>query len=139
VAKLCLFANASHLSAMRSFVTQTGRALGLEHREVIDLQLAVDEACTNVIEHAYQGCGGEIEVTVEAVEDGIRAVVRDWGAAFDPEAVPVPDITLPLEQRPLGGLGLYLMRKVMDHVDFRFEGAKGNTLTMIKHLTRRTQ
>ena len=78
--------------------------------------------------------GGEIEVTIEAIEGGVEATVRDWGRAFDPQAIPLPDVTAPLEGRRLGGLGLYLVRKVMDHVYFAFDEKNGNVVTMIKRI-----
>lgn len=129
----------SQVATVRNFVASTGRDLGLSEPVVWDLQLAVDEACTNVIKHAYRGQGGKIEITIEPVKCGIRVVVRDWGAPFDPQAVPAPDLTLPLEQRPLGGLGLYLMRELMDQVEFAFDREQGNTLTMVKRTDRRAE
>jgi serine/threonine-protein kinase RsbW len=67
-----------------------------------------------------------------AIECGVRVVIRDWGTRFDPLAVPTPDVSAPLEERPLGGLGLYLMRQTMDEVGFRFDEDDGNILTMVK-------
>ena len=134
MARLSLFAELAQLATIRTFVAQTGRDLGLGRQVTDDLVLAVDEACTNVLKHGYGGRGGKIELAVEAVEEGIRVIVRDWGAAFEPDAVPVPDVTAPLGARPLGGLGLFLMRQVMDDVDFAFDPQQGNTLTMVKRL-----
>jgi serine/threonine-protein kinase RsbW len=65
----------------------------------------------------------------------VRVVLRDFGAPFDPQAIPCPDVKAPLDRRPLGGLGLYLIRQVTDHVGFEFDAAQGNTLTMIKRCT----
>jgi anti-sigma regulatory factor (Ser/Thr protein kinase) len=58
--------------------------------------------------------------------------VRNWGTAFEPQTVPVPDVESPLEQRQMGGLGLYLVRQVMDSLSFEFDAQKGNVVTMIK-------
>jgi serine/threonine-protein kinase RsbW len=132
--ELSLWADFSHLAAVRDFVTQVGHDLGLDNHLVYDLQLAVDEACTNVIQHAYGGRGGDLAIRIEAVAGGIRVIVRDWGQAFDPGTVPLPDVTAPLDRRPLGGLGLFLIRQVMDQVDFWFNETDGNTLIMIKRL-----
>jgi anti-sigma regulatory factor (Ser/Thr protein kinase) len=98
------------------------------------LQLAVDEACANVVQHGYGGQGGEIEITVERDGDGVRVTLRDWGTSFDPQAVPAPDVTASLEQRRLGGLGLFLIHQVMDDVSFAFDAEGGNVLTMVKRL-----
>ncbi len=134
MARLDLFADLSQLARIRRFVAETARDLGLNDDTICDLQLAVDEACTNIVQHAYAGLGGEIEITIERVEGGIRAILRDWGAQFDPGVVPLPDVTAPLELRPPGGMGLFFMQEVMDRVEFRFEGEKGSTLIMEKHL-----
>jgi serine/threonine-protein kinase RsbW len=136
MAELNVDTELSQLASICDFVMQTGRELGLDDHVIYDLQLAVDEACANVVKHAYDGQAGEIEVKIEPVDDSVQVIIRDWGAAFDPQEVPTPDLTGSLEQRPLGGLGVYLMRQVMDEVDFRFdsENGNGNTLTMVKRL-----
>lgn len=118
------------------FVTEVARAAGFDDRALCDIQVAVDEACANVVFHAYAGMEpGDMEISCGP--DGQEFVVRlrDWGAAFDPDSIPTPDVTAPLEERTLGGLGLYLIRRYMDHVDFCFDPVVGNTLTMKKQLT----
>jgi serine/threonine-protein kinase RsbW len=134
MATMNLSADLSQLGAIRGFVAQAGRDLELDEQIVPDLQLVVEEICANVIEHGYGGQGGRIEVTVEPIEGAVQIKVRDWGIAFDPQAVPIPDVSAPLELRPLGGLGLFLVRQLMDEVHFEFDGEKGNTVTMVKRL-----
>ena len=134
MATLSLFADLSELATIREFVAQTGRDLGLDERRIYDLQLAVDEACANVVQHGYGGQGGEIEITVERDGEEVRVTLRDWGTSFDPQAVPAPDVTASLEQRRLGGLGLFLIHQVMDDVSFDFDAESGNVLTMVKRL-----
>lgn len=129
---LSLFADFEQLAKIRDFVATACCDLGLAQDAIYDLQLAVDEACANVIKHAYGGRGGKIKVTVKAVGDAVQVIIRDWGSAFDPQAVAIPDVTAPLEDRPLGGLGLFLMRRMMDRVHFQFDQEQGNTLTMTK-------
>ncbi len=95
------------------------------------LQLAVEEACANVIEHAYGGRGGDLGITFEVSGRDVVLTVRDQGRPFAPEQVVAPDMSLPLTQRRIGGLGLHLMYQLMDEVRFDFaEG--GNTLVMVK-------
>jgi serine/threonine-protein kinase RsbW len=137
MATLSLCADLGDLAAVREFVARVGADLGLTAELIYDLQLAVDEACANVINHGYGGQAGRIDVTVEPVKEGVQVVVRDWGGAFDPHRVPTPDVKAPLEERLLGGLGLFLMRKVMDDVNFAFDAEKGNTLKMVKRIHRR--
>ena len=129
---LSLPANLAHLTTIREFVVRSGRELDLEEEALFELQLAVDEACTNVIKHAYGGQGGMIEVTVEPDEDGVRVTVRDWGRSFELQEIPVPNVAIPLEQRELGGFGLYLIQQMVDDVHFDFDTENGNTLTMVK-------
>jgi serine/threonine-protein kinase RsbW len=96
-----------------------------------DLQLAVEEACMNVIEHAYGGKGGEFTVCFEVCGPDAQITVTDHGQPFDPQDVPPPNLSLPLEERPVGGLGIFLMQQLMDDVEFIFS-TKGNELRMVK-------
>jgi serine/threonine-protein kinase RsbW len=127
-------ADVDQLGAIRDFVAEAGRSLGAGERAILDLQLAVDEICSNSVRHGYGGREGQIEVTVERAGQSIEVVVRDWGRAFDPDQVPKPALDIPLEERSLGGLGLYLVRQVMDDVRFEFDRDRGNSVTMVKRL-----
>jgi serine/threonine-protein kinase RsbW len=131
---LTMSADESKLSTIRDFVACVGQEAGLSDQVIADLQLAVDEVCANVLRHGYRGQGGELAVTIQPLRDAVRVTVQDWGVAFDPQAVPEPDVATPLEQRPLGGMGLYLVRQVMDEVLFEFGAEKGNTVTMVRRL-----
>jgi serine/threonine-protein kinase RsbW len=114
------------LAAIREYVAKAGRSLHADDQAIRDLQLAVDEVCSNSIRHGYRGQDGQIEVSV----------VRDWGMAFDPEQIRIPDLDAPLEERSLGGLGLFLVQQVMDDVRFEFNHSKGNSVTMVRRLDR---
>jgi serine/threonine-protein kinase RsbW len=129
-------ADLAQLVAIREFVAEASRSLDADEQAIRDLQLAVDEVCSNSIRHGYGGQGGQIEVSVERIGRSIRVVVRDWGMAFDPEQIPVPDLGVPLEDRALGGLGLFLVQQVMDDVRFEFNDSKGNSVTMFRRLDR---
>lgn len=94
---------------------------------------AVDEACSNIFEHAYRGRAGELSLALETRGQDLVITLHDRGHAFNPEGVPAPDLGLTLDQRPIGGLGLHLMRKLMDRVYFIFSSEHGNTLVMEKH------
>lgn len=116
-------------------VTEWALKAGFDERELYEIQLAVDEACANVVDHAYQGADpGDIEVSC-CLDDQILTVqVRDWGTGFDLTSVADPDLAAPLEERTLGGLGLFLVRQVMDDVQFRSDPELGNELMMSKRL-----
>jgi len=132
MASLSLPANLSQIATIHGFVDQVGHDQNLDDQILHALHLVVGEACTNVIEHAYGGQGGPMELTLEARDDYIRVIIRDWGVAFDPAKVPIPDIGAPLEKRPVGGLGVYLMYQMMDDVHYHFSVEDGNTLIMVK-------
>jgi serine/threonine-protein kinase RsbW len=122
-----------NLAEISDFVAGEARQAGLNESEVYAVQLAVDEACSNIIEHSYGGEGvGEIECTAESTKSGLKIVLRDRGKPFNPEAIPEPNLNVPLNQLKPGGLGVFLMRKMMDEVHFDFNTDGGNVLTMVK-------
>jgi serine/threonine-protein kinase RsbW len=120
------------LPAISDFAGGAAEAAGLDPDAVYEVQLAVDEACANIIEHAYGGEGnGDIECTCRIDPDKLTMVLRDSGRPFDPASVPEPDLSCGIEERQARGLGLYLLRKLMDEVRFEFTES-GNVLTLVK-------
>jgi serine/threonine-protein kinase RsbW len=116
-------------------VAESARAAGLDEQTTREIQLAVDEACANVVAHAYVGMeAGQMEIACRLEDQDFVVGVRDWGRSFDPDAVADPNIDAPLEERTLGGLGLFLIRQVMDKVEFDFDPDLGNKITMTKRL-----
>jgi len=121
------------LEEIGALVVQTAKDAGFNPKDCYALQLAVEEACTNIIEHGYGGDGrGEIECSCELIDDKLTIVLRDWGQTFSPEEVPEPNFNVPLEELQSRGAGLFLIHKIMDEVHFKFETPDGNTLTMVK-------
>lgn len=122
-----------NIKAVCDFVADGARECGLPDGDVFHIELACDEACTNVIEHAYRGEGeGEIHVSWEATADQFIIVIRDNGRPFEPKNIPAPpDQPESFENLKIGGLGLHFMKKLMDEVAFRFDN-NGNTLVMKK-------
>jgi serine/threonine-protein kinase RsbW len=121
------------LGKISRFVKQAAQDTGLDETEIYSVELAVDEAASNIIEHAYgEENVGHIDCTCIIESDGLTIILRDNGNPFDPDAVPDVDTQLPLEQRSPGGAGVFLMRKVMDMVQFEFR-PDGNVLTMKKN------
>jgi serine/threonine-protein kinase RsbW len=105
---------------------------GLNESESSRCQLAVDEACTNIIEHGYGGENmGEIRVTCATEPGELTITIRDQARPFDPSEVPEPQLNANLDELRIGGLGLYFMRQVMDAVEFSHDG-RGNTLVLVK-------
>ena len=127
-------ANYKSLAIISDFVVNLAEQAGFSPSDVYAIQTAVDEACSNIIDHAYGGEDlGTIKIKVKETEDKIQIILIDQGEPFVPEDIPEPDITSPLEIRKERGLGIFFMRKLMDKVAFEFSQTKGNTLTLVKN------
>lgn len=121
------------LDEIRELIAQTARAGGFTEKEVYSLQLAADEAASNIIEHAYEGVtDASLDISCDMQGDTIVITMHDTGKSFDPSKVKKPDIKADLSDRQIGGLGVYLMRKLMDDVSYESNPTTGNLLTMTK-------
>ena len=121
------------LDEIRDFVAQVAREGGFTEKEIYSLQLAADEAASNIIEQAYEGItDASLDITCDMQGEMIIITMRDAGAPFDPSKVKQPNLKADLSERQIGGLGLYLMRKIMDEVRYESDAKTGNLLTMIK-------
>ena len=123
------------LKDIRAFVREAAAAAEAGAETTADLVQAVDECATNVIEHGYRG-PGRIEVEIALTDGSLVVHLRDAAPAFDPTAVPEPDLDLPLERRPLGGMGVHLARDLTDGMQHRILPGGGNELTLVKRLRR---
>ncbi len=133
---LTIDSHPDRLCEVADWVEHAARASGLNEEQVCDTQMAVDEACTNIIEHAYHGkSDGIIEIVCERRGNDFVVTIQDFGDRFDPKKIAPPKTRAPLAERAIGGLGLFFMRKMMDSVRFDFSG-RGNRLTMIKKIKR---
>jgi serine/threonine-protein kinase RsbW len=122
------------LAEIGEFIARVAEAAGFDERGVYAIQLAVDEACSNIIEHAYGGEDrGVIECTCRVDEEDLTVVLRDHGRPFDPSTAPEPVLNACLEEREGGNLGLFFMRRLMDEVRFECVPGSVNVLTMVKH------
>lgn len=121
------------LPEVSKFVTHAARQAGLDPKAIYAVELAVDEACSNIIDHAYAGEDiGDMECTVSSSSEGLTVILRDYGQPFDPMHVPEPKTDVPLERLRPRGVGLFLMRKMMDRVYYESTPDQGNVLTMFK-------
>lgn len=122
-----------HLDEIREYVGEIAREGGFSDKDVYNIQLATDEAASNIIEHAYEKISdGILELSCGLHDDGITIVLIDHGESFDPSEIPLPDLKADLSKRKIGGLGIFLMRKLMDDVHYEVNPKRGNILTMIK-------
>src|SRR5262245_30627440 len=125
------FAKFEYLDEIREFVGDIARNSGFGDKDIYNIQLAADEAASNIIEHAYEGVNdGMLEISCGMRDGSIMIVMVDHGESFDPSAIPLPDLKADLSERKIGGLGIFLMRKLMDEVHYESKNS-GNVLTMI--------
>jgi serine/threonine-protein kinase RsbW len=124
-----------NLEKICDLVTDQATQAGFDDSAVYAIQTAVDEACSNIIEHAYQGEDrGDIEVAISSDTNCLTIQLIDKGRPFDPTSIREPDIQASLEERENHGLGLFFMQKLMDRIHFEFSEDTGNVLTMVKCL-----
>src|SRR4030095_14437646 len=120
-----------YLDEIREFVGEIARQGGFSDKDVYNIQLATDEAASNMIEHSYENIpDGVIDLSCGMEGDHIRIVLIDYGEPFDPSVIPLPDLKADLSDRKIGGLGIFLMRKLMDDVHYEPQADKSNVLTM---------
>jgi len=123
-----------NLEIIREFVSKIARNAGFSEEDVGKIQLAVDEACTNVVKHAYDGDTQKpIDVAVRLDYDRLTIVVTDEGKGFDPKAVEISDIAEYLAELRVGGLGIYLIRSLMDEVEYSIQPGVRNQVRMVKY------
>jgi serine/threonine-protein kinase RsbW len=121
-----------YLDEIRSHVAEVARASGFSDKNVYALQLAADEAASNIIEHAYAGeSDAWFEMNLEFTRDRLVVTFTDRGKSFDFSRVQKPDVKADLSDRKIGGLGIFLMHKLMDEVHYRSTGSE-NVLTLTK-------
>ena len=119
MSKVIFDADFDNLDEIRDFVGEAADQVGFSNKEIYAIQLAADEASSNIIEHAYAGVkGGKLEIECSIFEGGLKIVMRDQGKSFNPSSVPEPNVKADLSERKIGGLGMYLMRKLMDEVTY---------------------
>ena len=127
------------LDKVRACVGRVAKTCGFKPSDVYNVQLAVDEAFTNIIEHAYGGeSQDEIDCSCQYKDGALTIILWDRGRSFNPSEVPEPDLDTELENRQIGGLGLYFIHQLMDEVEFTFVPAtrekRGyNVLKMVKY------
>ena len=127
-------AEVESLGIFRDFITECCARYEISNDTVLDLKLAVDEACTNIITHGYKGMDpGSIILSFRIQPDRILVQITDFGHVFEPVAGPKPDLEAALEDQELGGLGLYLIYQTMDNIDYN-SSEDGNTLTFTKYI-----
>ena len=130
--KLVLPNDIATIPQLNEFIDTVAEEVGLDMSLTMSLNLALEEAVVNVMDYAYsEGQRGDVDIEVTADQQWLTFVISDPGIAFDPTAKEDVDTTLSAEERPIGGLGIFLVRQLMDVIDYKREGNK-NVLTLRK-------
>jgi serine/threonine-protein kinase RsbW len=125
-----------NLSSIRDFVSSYALKAGLSGEETDNIMLAVDEACTNIIKHAYKSFPeGELIVKIDYNKKKFSVIIIDYGNSFDPNVVPNPDLQKYYKERKIGGLGMYLMKTLMDEVKYTSVPGKYNKVLLTKNIS----
>ncbi|RMF64898.1 MAG: ATP-binding protein [Calditrichaeota bacterium] len=119
-------------------VAKVAENIGFSNDEASKIELAVDEACTNVIKHAYDNKGDKfIDVTIKIDKKKLMIIVADKGKGFNPDTVRLPDVGESIKEGRKGGLGICLMRTLMDKVVFQIKPGIKNQVIMTKYFDKK--
>jgi len=133
---LTIESKTEHLIEVRDFIASAAREFGFNDEEVSKISLAIDEACTNIIKHAYGfDPTQQIGIIVRGGNGTFEVLITDHGRQFNPSSVPSPDMKEYLTHFRQGGLGVYLMRSLMDKVEYSIRPGK-NEVRLVKYLSR---
>jgi serine/threonine-protein kinase RsbW len=134
--QLKLTSDTANLEIIRDFVSGIARNIGFNAEDINRIELAVDEASTNVIRHAYKGKNENrklILINVSTYRDRIEINVIDKGKGFNPKKIKSPDMDTYLKKMKRGGLGVFLIKTLMDKVDYHINPGVHNRVKMIKY------
>ena len=131
---LILHNEIQQIPQLASFLETIAEEKNISQALTMSLNLALEEAVTNVILYAYpEGTDGLVDIEAVLRDDSLEFILSDSGKPFDPTAAPEADITLGVEERQIGGLGIYLVKQIMDSVTYKRENGR-NILHMIKKI-----
>jgi serine/threonine-protein kinase RsbW len=131
-----ILSRTDNLLDVREFVGSAARMFGFAEEDIANIVLAVDEACTNIIKHAYQyATDKEIEISIYQSNRSFEIRIFDNGRTFDPSSLRPPDLKEHIGHLRRGGLGVYLMKRLMDKVEYNFNPGKRNEVRLTKYRT----
>lgn len=127
-------AKLEYLETMLRAVVDASQTHVSDKKTLHDIQLAAEEVLVNIVNYAYPNQEGRVEISCFPYQNRELVIeISDCGIPFDPLAKAAPDVSLPMEERQVGGLGIFLVKKLMDRVEYRREGQK-NILTLRKKI-----
>lgn len=133
--ELTIAATVENIGAVTDFVNEQLEALDCPMKAQMQIDIAIDELFGNIAHYAYNPDVGEATVRVEVIDEPLSVVITfiDGGVPYDPLAAADPDITLSAEERAIGGLGIFMVRKSIDEITYRYENGR-NILSIRKNL-----
>ncbi len=133
--KLRIPSQTDNLELIRYFVGRVAEKVGFDDEDVGKIELACDEACTNVIKHAYSDRSQHqsLDIAIKLDYQKLTLIVTDHGKGFDPQAIKIPDMKEYLAELKVGGLGIYLMKTLMDEVTYDIKPGLHNQVSMVKY------
>lgn len=135
--ELVVKSTTDNLALIRSFTKEAAEESGFPDETIGKIILAVDEACTNIIKHAYNfSPDGKITISIKYDHAKFTISITDEGIHFNPNSVPEPNIIEYYKQKKIGGLGIYLIRKLMDEVNYSTLTGNKNQVVLVKYLPR---
>lgn len=138
--QLTITSETEHLARVREFLQNCATRAGLPGSELGKIVLAVDEATANIMKHAYGGQpGGEIHFAIRSDGERLEVVITDHGQGFDPDRIKDPDMAEHVRAGRKSGLGIFLMRQIMDEVTYTFREGVPNRLRLVKYLAPRSE
>ena len=125
ISTIVLPAHLEHLPAFIEAVKNAARSGGVDQKRFFDIELALEEILVNIMNHAYEGTNGDIQVVCRSDnQQSFIIEITDTGKAFDMTSVPPPDLSGAISERKIGGLGIHFVKKLTDKLQYRREGNK---------------
>ncbi len=132
---LTVASKAKNLEVIRKFIVEIAEKAGFSKEAIGQIELAVDEASTNVIKHAHRfNADKNVEIFVKVDSQKMSVQICDHGSGFDANSIATPDLKEYIQKAKKGGLGIHLMRNLMDEVSFENKLNQGNCVTLIKYI-----
>lgn len=128
-------ARTCHLKTVGDFIRENAKTAGFSENEARSIELAVDELVSNAIIHGYRyNSGGKILIEAVVIAGGMMIILEEMGEKFDPSKIEDPDLEAPLKGRKMGGLGLFLVKRIMDEIYYESDANKVKRFTLIKRI-----
>jgi len=126
-------AEIKNLATIRNFIEKSAEICGINSDSIYDLNFAVNELVTNTIIHGYKYKPGTIKIDLWQKNGSLYVRIKDDAPVFNPLSNPPPEMNLPLEFRPVGGLGIYLTKLYVDEINHSSSPEGGNEVLLVKH------